>query len=255
MLKIEPLLIGKTALITGANRGIGLAVASLFASHGAEIIAGVRDPISDIPDKIALLAGVNANKIRVIHLDLEDIDSIKTASSTLTGELGKLDVLVNNSGYASGARFQMTSREDIQRSLQVNYIGPLLLTQRLIKILSSTENSSSASVVNISSSAVDFPSAGMTAYSSSKAAMEQSSKILAKELATSNVRVNILSPGPVETEMLLKMDSAARTSLINSTWMRRPAKPDEIATAALFLASNLSSYVTGQVIHVNGGLG
>ena len=251
----KELLDGKTALITGANRGIGLAVATLFAAHGAKIIACVRNPGPDISESIAKLASVNVNRIRVLKLDLEDIDSIKEVSSILIAEGKKLDILVNNSGFATGSRYQLISRENLQRSLQVNYIGPLLLTQRLIKILCKDDASRSSSVVNVSSSAVNFPNVGMSAYSSSKAAMEQSSKVLAKELATSNIRINVLSPGPVETDMLLLMNNESRNNLIDSTWMRRPAKAQEIASVALFLASDLSSYITGQVIHVNGGLG
>ncbi len=254
-MKKELLLDGKTALITGANRGIGLAVATLFAIHGAHVIACVRKPGPDISETIAHLAGVNVNRIRVLKIDLEDIDSIKEASSILTTEGKKLDILVNNSGFATGSRYQLISRENLQRSLQVNYIGPLLLTQRLIKVLSKNDTFESSSVVNVSSSAVDFPNIGMAAYSSSKAAMEQSSRVLAKELATSNIRVNVLSPGPVDTDMLLLMNDIARNKLIDSTWMRRSAKAQEIASVALFLASDLSSYMTGQVIHVNGGLG
>jgi 3-oxoacyl-[acyl-carrier protein] reductase len=95
----------------------------------------------------------------------------------------------------------------------------------------------------------------MAAYSASKSAMEQGLKVLAKETALSKIRVNVIAPGPVETEMLDLMDSESKKNLIESTWMKRPAKSNEIASVALFLASDLSSYITGQTIHVNGGMG
>jgi 3-oxoacyl-[acyl-carrier protein] reductase len=95
----------------------------------------------------------------------------------------------------------------------------------------------------------------MAAYSASKSAMEQGSKVLAKEAALSNIRVNVIAPGPVETEMLDLMDSESKKDLIGSTWMKRSAKSNEIASVAVFLASDLSSYITGQIINVNGGMG
>ena len=250
------LLEGKTALITGANRGIGLATAILFAAHGAQIIATMRVENPEIAQLIAREAGISPSKIRVLGLDLADVNSIKKITSTLISERTKIDVLVNNAGYATGSRVQLTSKEEIERSLQVNFVGPMLLTQRLLRILGNTANlTQSVSIVNISTSAVDFPSVGMAAYSASKSAMEQSSKVLAKEISNSKIRVNIIAPGPVETDMLEMMDSEPRKKLIESTWMQRAAQPSEIASVALFLASDLSSYITGQTIHVNGGLG
>jgi 3-oxoacyl-[acyl-carrier protein] reductase len=255
-LKMGHLLEGKTALITGANRGIGLATAILFASHGAQIIATMRVENPEIAQLIAKEAGINPSKIRVLGLDLADVNSIKKITSTLISERTQIDILVNNAGYATGSRVQLTSKEEIERSLQVNFVGPMLLTQRLLRVLGNTANlNQSVSIVNISTSAVDFPAVGMAAYSASKSAMEQSSKVLAKEISNSKIRVNIIAPGPVETDMLEMMDSEPRKKLIESTWMQRAAQPSEIASVALFLASDLSSYITGQTIHVNGGLG
>jgi 3-oxoacyl-[acyl-carrier protein] reductase len=132
----------------------------------------------------------------------------------------------------------------------------MLLTQRLLRFLgSNTSSEQRASVINISTSAVNFPGVGMAAYSASKSAMEQGSKVLAKEAALSNIRVNVIAPGPVETEMLDLMDSESKKDLIGSTWMKRSAKSNEIASVAVFLASDLSSYITGQIINVNGGMG
>lgn len=250
------LLEGKTALITGANRGIGLATAILFAAHGARIIATMRIENPEIAQLIAREAGTSSSKIRVLGLDLADLNSIKNITSTLIAERNRIDILVNNAGYATGSRVQLTPKEVIERSLQINYVGPMLLTQRLLRVLGAAANlNQSASIVNISTSAVDFPAVGMAAYSASKSAMEQSSKVLAKEVSNLNIRVNIIAPGPVETDMLEKMDSEPRKKLIESTWMQRSAQPSEIASVALFLASDLSSYITGQTIHVNGGLG
>ena len=254
--KMEQILEGKTALITGANKGIGLTTAILFAAQGAQIIATMRIENPEIAQLIAKEAGISPAKIRVLGLDLADANSIKSVTSTLISERTRIDILVNNAGYATGSRVQLTSKEEIERSLQINYIGPMLLTQRLLRVLGNAANiNQGASIVNISTSAVDFPTVGMAAYSASKSAMEQGSKVLAKEIANSNIRVNIIAPGPVETDMLKMMDSEPRKKLIESTWMQRSAQPSEIASVALFLASDLSSYITGQTIHVNGGLG
>jgi 3-oxoacyl-[acyl-carrier protein] reductase len=255
-LKMDRLLEGKTVLITGANRGIGLAIAILFATHGAEIIAAMRKEVPGIAELIAREANVSPSMIRVLNLDLEKIESIKSLTSILISEGKRIDILVNNAGYATGSRVQLTSRDEIERSLQINFIGPMLLTQRLLRFLGNNISSEQgASVINISTSAVNFPGVGMAAYSASKSAMEQSSKVLAKEAALSNIRVNVIAPGPVETEMLDLMDSESKKDLIGSTWMKRSAKSNEIASVAVFLASDLSSYITGQIINVNGGMG
>ena len=250
------LLEGKTALITGANRGVGLAIAVLFATHGAEVIAAVRNEGDKIAELIAREANVSPSMIRTLNLDLEKIESIKSLSAILIAEGKKIDILVNNAGYAMGSRVQLTPKDEIERSLQVNYVGPMLLTQRLLRILSGdTSSDLVASVVNISTSAVNYPGVGMAAYSASKAAMEQGSRVLAKETALAGIRVNVISPGPVETDMLDLMNPESKKNLIDSTWMKRSAKSSEIASVALFLASDLSSYITGQIIHVNGGMG
>ena len=254
-LKMDRLLEGKTALITGANRGIGLAIAISFATHGANVIVAIRKEAPGIAEHIAREANVSHSMIRVLSLDLEKIESIKDLTSILISEGKRIDILVNNAGYATGSRVQLTSKDEIERSLQINYIGPMLLTQRLLRFLGSSSSKQGASVINISTSAVDFPGVGMAAYSASKSAMEQGSKVLAKETSLSNIRVNVIAPGPVETEMLDLMDSESKKNLIESTWMKRSAKSHEIASVALFLASDLSSYVTGQTIHVNGGMG
>jgi 3-oxoacyl-[acyl-carrier protein] reductase len=250
------LLEGKTALVTGANRGIGRAIAILFAAQGAEVIATVRNDGAITAEQIAREASVNPSKIRIMSLNLEDMESIKNLSTILISEGKKIDVLVNNAGYATGARVQLTSKSQIDRSIQVNFVGPMLLTQRLLRILSSDAGSQKvSSIINISTSAVNYPGVGMAAYSASKSAMEQGSIVLAKEISLSNIRVNVISPGPVETDMLDLMDLESREQLVDSTWMKRAAKSGEIASVALFLASDLSSYITGQIIHVNGGMG
>ena len=255
-LEMNRLLEGKTALVTGANRGIGLAIAVSFATHGAKVIAAVRNEGDKIAEQIAREANVSPSMIRTLNLDLEKIESIKSFSAILVSEGKKIDVLVNNAGYAMGSRVQLTPKDEIERSLQVNYTGPMLLTQRLLRILGGNASSDPvASVINISTSAVSFPGVGMAAYSASKAAMEQGSKVLAKETSLSGIRVNVISPGPVETDMLDLMNLESRKNLIESTWMKRSAKSSEIASVALFLASDLSSYITGQIIHVNGGMG
>jgi 3-oxoacyl-[acyl-carrier protein] reductase len=250
------LLEGKTALVTGANRGIGLAIAVSFAAHGAEVIAAVRNEGDKIADLIAREANVSPSMIRTLCLDLEDIESIKSLSAILISEGKRIDVLVNNAGYAMGSRVQLTPKDEIERSLQINFIGPMLLTQRLLRILSGDASTGhAASVINISTSSVKYPGVGMAAYSASKSAMEQGSRVLAKETSLSSIRVNVISPGPVETDMLDLMSLESRNSLIESTWMKRAGKSSEIASVALFLASDLSSYITGQIIHVNGGMG
>jgi 3-oxoacyl-[acyl-carrier protein] reductase len=249
------LLEGKRALVTGANKGIGLEITRTFARQGAEVIACVREINSAVTELFSELAIETNSTITLRELDLGDVNSIKQITSKLLQEGTTIQILVNNAGFAEGSRFQLMPSSQMSRAMQINFAGPALLTQRLIKVMSQATSVSAASIINISTSSVKFPGIGMTAYSASKSAMEQSSIVLAKELAKSNVRVNVIAPGPVNTDMLEKMDIESKLDLINSTWMKRPGNSQEIASVALFLASEMSSYITGQVIHVNGGMG
>ena len=243
------MLTGKVAVVTGANRGIGLAIARTFVAQGAHVIACQRNLDQLVLQKIALSGpgGVNG-----VALDLGDENSIKAAIKeigTLTGN--KVDVLVNNAGIASGGVFQMMPMAELRRVMGINLMGPILLTQGLSRMMTRHRV---GSIINIASTAAEIPDPGTLAYGVSKAGLARASRSMATELGASGVRVNTIAPGVTKTDMFDQMAPDARERLINMAALKRAAEPQDIANVALFLASDLSSFVTGQNLRVDGGM-
>jgi 3-oxoacyl-[acyl-carrier protein] reductase len=245
------MLSGKTAVITGANRGIGRSVVETFAAQGCNVLACVRvirpETLSDF-ESLQVRHGVI---ITPIQLDLADGDSIKTAGREIIGQAGSLDIIVNNAGIASGGLFQMSSVADMRKVFEINLFSQLLLTQSLVRKM---VRQKSGSIVNIASTAALIADPGTLAYGSSKAALTRASESMATELGAFNIRVNTISPGVTRTEMFDQMTESARNSLINRSALKRAAEPQEVANAALFLASELSVFITGQTLRVDGGI-
>lgn len=240
----------KIAVVTGANRGIGLAIARTFVAQGAQVIACMRTL-----DKLVLLeiasSGVK-DCVKGITLDLGDEASIKSATKeigTLTSN--KVDVLVNNAGTASGGLFQMTPMAELHRVFDTNLMGPILLTQGLSRMMTRHR---AGSIINIASTAADIADSGTLAYGASKAALARASRSMATELGAAGVRVNTIAPGVTKTDMFDQMAPNARERLISTAALKRAAEPQDIANVALFLASDLSSFVTGQTLRVDGGM-
>jgi 3-oxoacyl-[acyl-carrier protein] reductase len=240
----------KIAVVTGANRGIGLAISQKFAINGAFVILCVRNTDSIDLNEIAP-HGLKAS-FKVISLDLEDEQSIKNAIREIAlVTKNKIDVLVNNAGTASGGLLHMTSIVELRRVFEVNFFGQVMLTQGLSRLMSRHRE---GSIINIASTAVDIADPGTFGYGASKAALVRASKSMATELGHFGVRVNVISPGVTKTDMFDEMALEARMKLINSSILKRAAEPHDIADAALFLASDMSSFITGQVLRVDGGI-
>ena len=163
----------------------------------------------------------------------------------------KIEVIVNNAGINQVSLFQMTSINKIKEIFDVNFFAHLKLTQRLMKILIKNKK---GSIINISSNAADECDAGRSAYASSKSALIAFTKVLSKELGSFNIRVNAIAPGLTNTDMMGKdVSKKILDTAINRIALKRVAEPEEISNVALFLASDLSSYVSGEVIFVTGG--
>jgi 3-oxoacyl-[acyl-carrier protein] reductase len=240
----------KTAVVTGANRGIGLAIACAFATHGAQVIACMRTLDQLILQQIA--PSGSHDSVKGVVLDLGDETSIKAAIKeigTLTGN--KVDVLVNNAGTASGGLFQMTPMAELRRVFDINLMGPILLTQGLSRMMT---RHGAGSIINIASTAAEIADPGTLAYGVSKAGLARASRSMATELGAAGVRVNTIAPGVTKTDMFDQMASDARERLISTAALKRAAEPKDIANVALFLASELSSFVTGQTLRVDGGM-
>ncbi len=240
----------KIAVVTGANRGIGFAIAQTFSAQGAQVIACMRNVDPEALNKIAQYG--HPERVKGVVLDLADETSIKAAIREIASFTGnKVDVLVNNAGTASGGLFQMLPIAELRRVIEINLIGQILLSQGISRLMTRHR---SGSIINIASTAADIADSGTLAYGISKAGFSRASRSMASELGTSNVRVNTIAPGVTKTDMFDQMAPEARERLINMAALKRAAEPQDIANAALFLASNLSSFVTGQTLRVDGGM-
>ncbi len=246
------LLKGKTAVITGCNRGIGNAILDTFAENGANIWALIRHESPDFNYHIQSLSEKYGVNISPLYVDFADNDQIKGVAKAIISSKQPIDILVNNAGITYNALFQMSSLDKMQEVFQINYFAPMMLTQYMVKIMI---KHGGGSIINLSSSAAIDSNPGRGVYGASKAAILCSTKTMAAELGEKGIRANCIAPGITNTAMVAEsMSDAVIAETIEKTMLKRMGKPMDIAHTALFLASDLSSYVTGQVIRVDGGL-
>lgn len=245
------LLKGETALITGSNRGIGKAIAETFARSGADLILCSRKETQDFIDFTAELQYTFGIVVRTLFFDLKDEKATKEAITNLVHQKCRIDILVNNAGEAHGGLLQMTSIQRIREIFEVNFFSQLQIIQSVSKLMMRQK---SGSIINMASiTAMDsFP--GYSAYGCSKAALIQATRTLSRELASYNIRINAIAPGLTDTGMAGLMEKKAKEEMLSRCTMKRMAKPSEVANTALFLASDLSSFITGQVLRVDGGM-
>lgn len=245
------LLKNKTALVTGANRGIGKSITETFARNGANVFACVRTLSSETEIWMRELEFKYGIFVKPILLDLSDDASVKNVVKEVIAIRSRLDVLVNNAGIASGSLFQMTTIAELKKLFEINFFSQILLSQSLARLMVKNK---SGSIINIASTAGVIADPGTMAYGASKAAFARATQSMATELGASNIRVNAIAPSVTRTDMFDQMSVEARDNLINSSALKRVAEPQDIADVALFLASDLSSFVTGQIIRVDGGI-
>ena len=245
------LLQNKTAVITGSNRGIGKAVLETFAENGADIFACVRKESDEFSNVTARLSEKTGVSITPVYFDLAESEQVKSGIKSILSSKKQIDILVNNAGVASGSFFQMTSLKDLKQVFEINFFSQILFTQGISRYMTRFKT---GSIINIASTAGLIGDAGMTSYGSSKAALMFATKTMATELGEMNIRVNAIAPSITKTDMFDQMEEKARSKLIDASALKRPAEAVEVANVALFLASDLSSYVTGQVLRVDGGL-
>ena len=245
------LLQNKTAIITGSNRGIGKAVLETFAENGADIFACVRKESDEFSNVTARLSEKTGVSITPVYFDLAESEQVKSGIKSILSSKKQIDILVNNAGVATGSFFQMTPMKDLKNLFEVNFFSQILFTQGISRYMSRFKT---GSIINIASTAGLIGDAGTTSYGSSKAALMFVTKTMATEFGVMNIRVNAIAPSITKTDMFDQMDDKARNKLIESSALKRPAEAAEVANVALFLASDLSSFITGQVLRVDGGL-
>ncbi|UXA16087.1 SDR family NAD(P)-dependent oxidoreductase [Mycobacterium sp. SMC-4] len=234
-------LAGKTALITGGTAGIGLACARLFAREGAGVTITGRDAARGA----TAAAGIDG-VVRFVRADLADLESVRA----LVGHAGEVDILVNNAASFPAALTLDQQLESFEATFNTNVRGAYFLTAELIPGML---NRGYGSIINVTTMVASKGVPGAGAYSASKAALESLTRTWAAEFGPSGIRVNSVAPGPTKTEGVEATWGETNEQLGRSLPLRRTASPDEIAQAVLFLASRRATFITGSVLHADGG--
>lgn len=244
---MSALLTGKVCIVTGSARGIGKEIALLFAEEGAQVV--VNDVRAGSADGW-ISESMNKERLDVMYFDITDSEAVRKNVMAVKKKYGRIDVLVNNAGVEFNELIGMISRTNMEKMFNVNVYGMIEMLQAVSHIMSRNENG--GSIINISSMVGLRGSIGQMVYSATKGAVIALTKSAAKELAPKNIRVNSIAPGLTQTAMMEQADFNKLQSRINNICMGRLAQPRDIAGGCLLLASDYASYISGQILPVDG---
>ncbi|MGN1340403.1 MAG: SDR family NAD(P)-dependent oxidoreductase [Oscillospiraceae bacterium] len=240
---------GKNAVITGCSRGIGLGILRKFHRNGANIWACIRKPSPEFSEMCAEMSA-EGGWVKPVCFDMENDDEIKAGIKGILSEKLPVDILVNNAGISSRATLHMMSMEEMHRVYQTNYFSQMLITQLVTRYMIRKK---SGCVINMSSVSGLDNAEGTLAYGGSKSSVAWSTKTLAVELGKYGIRVNAIAPGLIDTDMIGYQSDEQRQKVLERNCIKRMGSVEDVANAAVFLASDLSSYITGQILRVDGG--
>ena len=241
----------KVCFITGSTRGIGWATAREFARQGAIVILNGRVSGAVLDDRCKELADESSGKVVGLAADVRDPAAVKGCYAEIFRRFRHLDVLVNNAGILQDALLGMISEVTLRAVIDTNLIGTLIHLQEAARLMGRNR---AGSIINVSSIIGRFGNEGQTVYAASKAGVIGMTLAAAKEMAPKNVRVNAIAPGFIDTSMTRQLPPEKRQQRIAGIRMGRIGTPEEVAQAIVFLASDMASYVTGQVLGVDGGM-
>jgi len=243
------LLEGKVALITGATRGIGKGIAEMFAQQGAKVAFTYAGSVDKAKELEATLSSVT--QIKGYQSDASDYDAAQKLVDEVMAEFGQIDILINNAGITRDNLLMRMSKDDWDTIIKVNLDSVFNLTKAVIKPMMKAK---SGSIINMTSVVGVKGNAGQANYAASKAGVIGFTKSVALELGSRNIRCNAVAPGFIETEMTGALDAKVVEAWREGIPLKRGGQPEDIANACVFFGSEMSAYVTGQVLNVDGGM-
>lgn len=244
------LLEGKTALITGASKGIGKGIAEIFADHGANVAFTYLSSV-EAAEAFENELSQKGVQVKGYRSDASKYEAADQLIKDIVADFGTIDIVVNNAGITKDNLLMRMSEEDFDKVIEVNLKSVFNLTKAVQRTMLKKR---AGSIINISSVVGVKGNAGQANYSASKAGIIGFSKSTALELGSRNIRCNVVAPGFIETEMTAKLDEKTVEGWRNAIPLKRGGTPEDVANACLFLASDLSTYVTGQTLQVDGGM-
>jgi 3-oxoacyl-[acyl-carrier protein] reductase len=248
-MQIDSGLAGKVALVTGGSRGIGRAVVELFARDGMDVVFFYRGNEAAAQEVLAAVQAAGG-KCEAMQVDVADAEGVAAAVERVVDGRGRIDVLVNNAGIVRDNILGMLEDEDIRAVLDTNVVGTFNVTRAVVRHMISKR---SGRIVNLSSVSAEKGGRGQANYAASKGAINAFTKAMAVELASRKITVNCVAPGVIETEMSQAVRDLADDQIKARILMKRYGQDQDVAHAVWFLASRFADYITGQVLHVDGG--
>lgn len=240
----------KVVLITGASRGIGRAIAVRFAESSAKVVVNYSNNEDEAKKTVELMGAKKGNAI-IMRFDVAKEQEVSSAIDAIKDELGAVDVLINNAGISIDSLLMRLREDDFDRQMGINLKGAFNCSKACIRHMMKNRW---GRIINISSVVGEIGNGGQSVYAATKAGLIGMTKSLAKELASRNILVNAITPGYIETDMTKDILTKLSDDVLGHIPLNRVGKPEDIASACAFLASNDANYVTGQVLAVNGGL-
>jgi len=241
---------GKTAVVTGGSRGIGRAIALLLAEKGANVVVNYTSNSEAALEVVKKIEGMGAAAMAV-KADVSKSEQVENLVNEVLNTFGSIDILINNAGITRDNLIIRMSEQEFDEVLTTNLKGAFICTKAVSKVMIKQK---SGKIINVSSVVGIIGNAGQSNYAAAKAGLIGFTKSMAKELAKRGINVNAVAPGFIETDMTSKLSDKVKEEFANNIPLARIGKPEDIAKAVLFLSSEYSDYITGQVINIDGGM-